>query len=788
MANKKVSQLTSKPSVLNTDIIPIADPTSGQLFKTTLSALGAVIGSAVASVNGLVGVVVLDTDDIQELASPTNRWYTDTRSRASISGGTGISYNSGTGVITNAVTSGQIVAGLGYGPANDSEVVKLTGSQTIGGVKTFSSNIVSNGFVKIGGTSGQFLMADGSVSTGFSFTYPSAGIAVSTGSAWGTSIANNSGNWNTAFSWGNHAGLYLPIGGGTLTGNLLLSTGSDKYVQIGSSTSYFWRLKSASNNFQIIGGNDEFTALTFSYPNGEATFNNSVIATSFVKSGGTSSQFLKADGSVDLRSFATTANLDNYLALTGGALANTLSSGYVLTVTNNSTASGANGLNVSIATGSTGMPFKVDKGGVSLFTVDNLGASVLKSTITAISFIRSSGTSSDFLKADGSVDSNTYVSSSALSAYLPLAGGTLTGALGGTSAIFSSSVTATTNLSVLASTNAGGIVKVFTSSSVPTQGSAFILAPFGNAILSHNILFNGSGYVYDQSGFGTSIRLSSGNANPGDIYFNTFTSGTAGASATENNKMIIKQSGNVGIGTNAPSGASGLALAINGGASQTRIALKNSFTGDGAGNGFQVLLDAGSADVALELRETGSMRFATSSIERMRITSAGAVSFGVRTDATEGTANLSLNNSNYSGFHFLDGTAYYIGQNSNFRSLKLYSGSTSNGLTIASSGAATFSSSVTATGFFESSDSRLKTLIKDNYQGKGIESVTAKLYTKNGVTELGYFAQDVQGILPSAVTTGENGFLNLSYREVHTAKIARLEKEVEELKEQLNLI
>jgi hypothetical protein len=137
MANKKVSQLVSKPSVLVTDLFPIADPTTGQLFKTTISALGTAIGSGVSSVNTLVGAVVLDTDDIQELATPTNKWYTDTRSRAAISGGTGISYNSGTGVITNAVTSGQIATALGYTPADDALVVKLAGSQTITGTKTF---------------------------------------------------------------------------------------------------------------------------------------------------------------------------------------------------------------------------------------------------------------------------------------------------------------------------------------------------------------------------------------------------------------------------------------------------------------------------------------------------------------------------------------------------------------------------------------------------------------------------------------------------------------------------
>ena len=106
---------------------------------------------------------------------------------------------------------------------------------------------------------------------------------------------------------------------------------------------------------------------------------------------------------------------------------------------------------------------------------------------------------------------------------------------------------------------------------------------------------------------------------------------------------------------------------------------------------------------------------------------------------------------------------------------------------VGSNGNGTFNGSVTATSFFESSDKTIKTLIEDNYQTKGIESVVAKLYTKNGKEELGYFAQDVQGILPSAVIKGTDGLLSLSYREVHTAKIARLEKRVAELEEQLNL-
>jgi hypothetical protein len=103
----------------------------------------------------------------------------------------------------------------------------------------------------------------------------------------------------------------------------------------------------------------------------------------------------------------------------------------------------------------------------------------------------------------------------------------------------------------------------------------------------------------------------------------------------------------------------------------------------------------------------------------------------------------------------------------------------------ASTGAATFSSSVTATSFFESSDATIKTLLENNYQAKGIESVIAKLYIKNGKQELGYYAQDLEIVLPSAVSKGSNGLLNLSYREVHTAKIAYLEQKIKQLENEL---
>ena len=104
--------------------------------------------------------------------------------------------------------------------------------------------------------------------------------------------------------------------------------------------------------------------------------------------------------------------------------------------------------------------------------------------------------------------------------------------------------------------------------------------------------------------------------------------------------------------------------------------------------------------------------------------------------------------------------------------------------TVTSRGSTT-STSISAAAFFEISDSRLKTLINDKIDYQSISNVVPRYYDKNGKKELGYYAQDFLDILPSAVSKNEEGFLNLSYREVHTAKIAYLEEKIKNLENQL---
>ena len=90
-------------------------PANGEIIYTTDTKLlyvgdgstaggNLVIASAgVTQINGQAGLVTLDTGDISENG---NLYYTDARARSAISAGTGISYNSTTGVIstTNSAT------------------------------------------------------------------------------------------------------------------------------------------------------------------------------------------------------------------------------------------------------------------------------------------------------------------------------------------------------------------------------------------------------------------------------------------------------------------------------------------------------------------------------------------------------------------------------------------------------------------------------------------------------------------------------------------------------------
>lgn len=69
-------------------------------------------------------------------------------------------------------------------------------------------------------------------------------------------------------------------------------------------------------------------------------------------------------------------------------------------------------------------------------------------------------------------------------------------------------------------------------------------------LISYNLYYNGSSFVYMKNGYGNMIGLNSSDA--GHIEFVTAPLGTAGNTASLNTRMLIQNDGNVGIGTITP--------------------------------------------------------------------------------------------------------------------------------------------------------------------------------------------------------------------------------------------
>lgn len=100
------------------------------------------------------------------------------------------------------------------------------------------------------------------------------------------------------------------------------------------------------------------------------------------------------------------------------------------------------------------------------------------------------------------------------------------------------------------------------------------------------------------------------------------------------------------------------------------------------------------------------------------------------------------------------------------------------------------SSTITATAFYESSDVRLKDLLTLDTV-KDLSSLTPISYTFKSDEEqrvrFGYSAQEVRKLMKELCYENKDGYLSVSYTDIHTLKIKQLEDRVAELEKQLNL-
>jgi hypothetical protein len=267
--------------------------------------------------------------------------------------------------------------------------------------------------------------------------------------------------------------------------------------------------------------------------------------------------------------------------------------------------------------------------------------------------------------------------------------------------------------------------------STAVGGSTFTTPVFkitntGAATFSSSVTATGSFKVLGQTY--TSIELiDGGTGDPGYAYWYSY--GTKVASIGLGDTYF--NTGNVGIGTSSPL----VKLQVKT-ATDINIGIQTSAI-DATGVQINAFNDAGAANIPLQINgSTLYFSSGSSGTERMRITSGGGVLIGTTTDAT---GKLQVN-----------GTIY-------------------------------------ATGFYESSDIRFKNILETN-PNINLSAIDVIKFTRkdNDTNQVryGYSAQQVQSILPDAVTGTD--FLNVNYLDVHTLKIAQLEQEIKDLKAKMN--
>lgn len=142
-----------------------------------------------------------------------------------------------------------------------------------------------------------------------------------------------------------------------------------------------------------------------------------------------------------------------------------------------------------------------------------------------------------------------------------------------------------------------------------------------------------------------SLTLNQGTAN-GVAYLN-------GSKVVTSGSALTFDGTNLGLGTASPSGASGTTFAINGGAGQTRIALKNTASGDTSTDGFQIALLSDGVNVVYQNRESGYQAWEGNGSELMRLTSTG---LGIGTSSPSAKLNV-VGSSDMSGIFESTGTS-----------------------------------------------------------------------------------------------------------------------------------
>jgi len=436
----------------------------------------------------------------------------------------------------------------------------------------------------------------GSVGTGVfpNPVYPEAGIAVSTGSAWASSVPNNSSNWNIAF---NDKITNAAFSGTTI--KMLTLTQYDG----GTFTPTF-------TDLQGVTGVTAGTGLT-----GGTITSTGTVAVDFTTVAPLANPTFTGTVSGITKSMVGLGNVDNT------SDANKPVSTATQTALN---------LKVNISdTASMLTPYFRDADTTQLNLTSRFAEK--QNTLSGTGFIKASGTNITY-------DNSTYLTTgTAASTYLPLTGGTLTGDL---YTKYLNTFAKTTYVPFNSGIGEQSIFNVGTT----LRGGTVMVFPDSNLVGSSANIFlaNSSVQGVESSAMGSGMRNYT--KQGGDTRRNSLALYTSGIGSQNTNRLFIDYDGNVGINDDTPS----YKLDVNGTLNATGATTLGStlaVSGDITENGNNVLTSADTTSMLLPyLRKTDTASL-SSRIDSKFNSSGGTISGAVTLSTTTATPSSLLGKS-----------------------------------------------------------------------------------------------------------------------------------------------
>jgi len=542
----------------------------------------AVHGSIFVKVS--VGLNLDDLNDVEATAPANND---------------GLFYNSSTSIWQHK----SIATALNYTPANDSLVVHLAGTETITGLKNFSSVITAYtgggirftdnpitttyGSIVANSTYFQFGQAGGASSMLFIANNGSAALTInSTGSViFGSTIGNGTYTYNLPSASGTLAltsslSGYVPYTGATGTVNLGYNYLNAGTITVGGSSSTQGTYLGFKQFTTVQTGTFGYTAIsaygtslaTFSFSQTDGTFKtfnfNAASITSNVVGGRT---YTMPDANGTLALTSDIPSLSGYVQGSG-------TTNYIPKFT---------------ASGTIGNSRMTDDGTFIKASINSFQVYQSSGTGTALNFL-STGTSAQMFSYSAAYGYGT----------LDFAGAGISftsAAIGGTTGTLAMNISTTGNVSI-GNTN-----------------NTYKLDVSGNGYFSGSLTINNV-YKITGSSIGSGSERWIGTDGGGGLFINTPTSQNLILGINNNPALVIKSTGNVGIGTSTPG-----ALLEVANASNPSIFLTNT----GAAT---LRLQAATGVVYVGSKTADALDFITGDAPRMRITSGGNV--GINTTST----------------------------------------------------------------------------------------------------------------------------------------------------------